>query len=64
MSVIYEVKCGCGNKLEVTKTSLDATDDLCVEVEKCSDCCDEAKEEGRKEGHTEGYDEGIAEASE
>ncbi len=38
MSVFYEVKCECGNELEVLGCELDSDNDLCVAVSKCEDC--------------------------
>lgn len=49
MSVVYEVKCECGNELEVTSMKLDGGGDLYVAVESCENCWESAKQEERDE---------------
>lgn len=49
MSLIYEIKCECGNTLSITSSSIDKDHDVWLTVEKCNDCYLEAFAEGQKD---------------
>jgi len=47
--LIYEIKCECGNTLNITGSLIDKDHDVSLTVEKCGDCHNESYGVGQKD---------------